>query len=137
MMYMRYATFLAAAASLLLPLMAVPAELVREFSGRDNTVTPTFHVDGPWTLDWRLDGDFDALIALDITLINARTGQHIGRILHTKRKGNGLKLFHEPGSYQLRVSTTLGRWRVKIEELEPDEVSRYTPKERKDGRPRL
>ncbi len=113
---------------LLLPALAQPAQLVREFRGEKNTTTASFEVTGPWTLDWRLDGDFDSLIALDITLIDARTGRHVGKVLHTKRKGNGLKLFHEPGRYQLRVSTTLGRWRVKIEQLEDHEVSRYTEK---------
>ena len=120
---------------LLLPALAFPADLVREFSGQKSTTTPSFEVTGPWTLDWRLDGDYEALVALDITLIDVRTGRHVGRVLHTKRKGNGLKLFHEPGLYQLRISTTLGRWRVKIEQLDEDEVERYTPRKRQDNNP--
>ena len=100
---------------LLLPALAEPAQLIREFRGNKNTTTASFEVDGPWTLDWRLDGDYNNLIALDIALIDARTGHHVGRVLHTKNRGHGLKLFHEPGRYQLRISTTLGRWHVKIE----------------------
>ena len=127
--------FLPAILLLFLPAVALPADLVREFSGQKSTTTPTFEVTGPWTLDWRLDGDYEALVALDITLIDARTGRHVGRVLHTKRKGNGLKLFHEPGVYQLRISTTLGRWRLRIEQLEDDEVERYTPRKRPDNNP--
>lgn len=104
------------------------AELVREFSGERSTTTSSFEVDGAWLLDWRLDGDFDNLIALDITLVDAKTGLHVGRVVHTKRKGNGLKLFTQPGTYQLRVSSTLGRWRVKIQSISDEEIESYTPR---------
>lgn len=120
--------FLIAALLLLLQPAADAAELVREFSGDKSTTTPAFEVDGAWLLDWRLDADYEALVALDITLIDAATGAHVGRVLHTKRKGNGLKLFKKGGRYQLRISTTLGRWRVKIESITDDEIERYTPR---------
>ena len=103
-------------------------ETVREFSGNGNTTTAAFTVESPWLLDWRLDGDFDALIALDIALIDARTGLHIGRVLHTKYKGNGVKLFDEGGRYQLRVSSSLARWRIKIEQITDEEAKLYTPR---------
>jgi hypothetical protein len=77
---------------MLLVLAALPAlasDVVKEFSGTDNMMTSVFTVESPWILDWRLNGDYDTLIALDISLIEARTGKHIGRVLHTKRKGNG------------------------------------------------
>jgi hypothetical protein len=68
--------------------MSVQAEqLVKEFRGTGNTTTATFTVDDPWLLDWRLDGDYDAMIALDIALIEASTGRHVGRVLHTKPDG--------------------------------------------------
>lgn len=107
---------------------ASAAELVKEFRGTTTTTTPPFVVDSPWILDWRLDGDYESLIALDITLVEARTGKHVGRVLHTKYKGNGVKMFYEGGMYQLRISTTLGRWRVKIEQLTEEEAELYTPK---------
>ena len=88
-------------------------EVVKEFQGTTTTTTAPFVVKSPWILDWRLDGDYDQLIALDITLVEARTGRHVGRVLHTKYKGNGVKLFYESGMYQLRISTTLGRRRGK------------------------
>jgi len=108
--------------------MASAAETVREFSGNGNTTTAIFTVESPWLLDWRLDGDFDALIALDIALLDARTGRHIGRVLHTKYKGNGVKLFDEGGRYQLRVSSSLARWRIKIQQITDEEAELYTPR---------
>jgi hypothetical protein len=115
----------------LLALAALPAlasDVVKEFSGTDNMLTPVFTVESPWILDWRLNGDYETLIALDIALIEARTGRHIGRVLHTKYKGNGVKLFNEGGTYQLRVSATLARWNIKIEQLSEEEAELYTPR---------
>jgi len=108
--------------------LASAADTVREFSGNGNTTTAIFTVESPWLLDWRLDGDFDALIALDIALLDARTGRHIGRVLHTKYKGNGVKLFEEGGRYQLRVSSSLARWRIKIQQITDEEAELYTPR---------
>ena len=45
------------------------AQLVREFRGSNNSTTPAFTVEAPWILDWRLDGDYDQLVALDVTLV--------------------------------------------------------------------
>ena len=116
----------------LLLLLAAPLssakETVKEFSGNANTTTAMFTVESPWLLDWRLDGDYDALIALDITLVEAHGGRHIGRVLHTKYKGNGVKLFNEGGTFQLRVSSTLARWRIKIEQITKEEAELYTPR---------
>ena len=117
---------------LILLLIAAPLasakELVKDFRGEGNTTTAMFTVEAPWILDWRLDGDYDMLVALDITLIEAHGGRHVGRVLHTKRKGNGVKLFDQSGTYQLRVSSTLARWRIRIEQLSDDEAELYTPR---------
>ena len=107
---------------------AAAEEIVKEFRGSGNEMTAIFKVDSPWLLDWRLDGDYDKLIALDVTLIEAYTGKHVGRVLYTKRRGNGLKLFHEGGAYQLRISSTLARWTFKIKQIEPEDAKLYTPK---------
>jgi hypothetical protein len=104
------------------------SEIVKEFRGNNSTTTAAFTVDGPWLLDWRLNSDFSDLVALDITLIEARTGRHVGKVLHTKRRGNGLKLFNEGGVYQLRISSTMGRWIIKIEQLTAEEAPLYTPR---------
>lgn len=120
--------FISATLLSLITLLVSASELVREFQGSDNATTASFTVDGPWLLDWRLDGDFDNLIALDIALLDAKTGRHVGRVLHTKRKGNGVKLFHESGIYQLRVSSSLARWRIRIERVTAEEALLYTPR---------
>jgi hypothetical protein len=104
------------------------ADRVREFRGTGNTTTAIFQVQSPWLLDWRLDGDFDELVALDVTLVEANSGKHVGRVLHTKRKGNGVKLFKSSGRYQLRISSSLARWTIKIDQLTPEEAELYTPK---------
>lgn len=116
----------------MLLLLAAPLagaeQLVKEFSGTGNTTTAMFTVEAPWLLDWRLDADYQALTALDITLVEARGGRHVGRVLHTKRKGNGLKKFDEGGTYQLRISSTLARWRIKIIQISEEEAELYTPR---------
>jgi hypothetical protein len=104
------------------------SQLVREFRGTNNSMTPEFTVEAPWILDWRLDGDYDQLVALDVTLVEAKTGRHVGQILHTKRKGNGVRLFAQGGTYQLRVSGSLARWTLKIKQLTPEEAELYTPR---------
>ncbi len=116
------------AAMLVLCLDAVAADRVAEFRGSGNTTTAIFRVESPWVLDWRLDGDYNQLVALEITLVEAKTGRHVGRVLHTKRKGNGVKLFRSSGLYQLRVSSTLARWTIKIDQLTDVEAEGYTPK---------
>lgn len=104
--------------------------LVREFRGDEDTTTVPFTVESPWLLDWRLDADYEQMVALDVTLIDADSGRHVGRVLHTKRIGNGLKLFDDGGTYQLRVSSTLARWRFRILQITPEEAENYTPKTR-------
>ena len=104
------------------------ATRVTEFKGTGNTTTAIFRVESPWVLDWRLDGDYEQMMGLEITLVEAKTGKHLGRVLYTKRRGNGAKLFHTAGLYQLRVSSTLARWTVKIEQLTREEAEHYTPK---------
>jgi len=128
---MRYPIRAAAAIVLLVSTLTTTAlakELVKEFRGTGNRTTAEFQVEGPWILDWRLDGDFDTLVALDVTLIDARNGRHLGRVLHTKYKGNGVKLFEKGGRYRLRVSSTLARWTFKVEQITPEEAELYTPR---------
>jgi hypothetical protein len=119
---------LLATAILIASINAQAADTVKEFRGTGNTTTAIFTVESPWLLDWHLNGDYDALLALDVTLIEAHTGRHVGRILHTKRKGNGLKLFETGGQYQLRVSATLARWTLRVQQIKPEEKELYTPR---------
>lgn len=110
---------------------AQAAETVKVFKGTGNTTTAIFTVEAPWVLDWNLNGDYDAIVALDVTLVEAHTGRYVGRILHTKRKGNGLQLFDQAGKFQLRISSTLARWTLKVQQLEPEERELYTPRKPK------
>lgn len=120
-------------AVLALLLAGSPAEAktrVAEFSGSGNMTTAIFRVESPWVLDWRLDGDYEQLMGLEITLIEAKTSRHVGRVLYTKHRGNGVKLFHTEGLYQLRINSTLARWSVKIDQLTRAEAELYVPKEK-------
>lgn len=119
---------------LVLVLAGAPAQAktrVAEFSGSGNMTTAIFRVESPWVLDWRLDGDYEQLMGLEITLVEAKTSRHVGRVLYTKHRGNGVKLFHSAGLYQLRISSTLARWSVKIDQLTREEAELYSPKEKK------
>ena len=87
-----------------------------------------FTVESPWILDWHLNADYEQLVALDITLIEAKSGRHVGLVKRTKRIGNGVRLFHLDGTYRLRISATLARWRIKIEQLTDAEAELYEPK---------
>jgi hypothetical protein len=122
-------------ASLIL-LLATPltaAELVREFSGTGNTTTADFTVESPWIIDWRLDSDFDRQISLDMVLIDAVTGQFVGGIKSGPRnnityRSNGVRLLRVGGRYRLRISSSLARWSIKIQQLTEEEAELYTPK---------
>ncbi len=109
------------------------SELVREFKGSGNSTTAAFSVESPWILDWRLDSDYDYRIALDIVLIDAVTGQFVGGIKSGTRnnvtyRSNGVRLFHTGGRYKLRISSSMARWTLKIEQLTEEEAELYTPK---------
>jgi hypothetical protein len=128
---------LLALAALALTRPALAEELVADFSGSSNTTTREFDVEGPWLLDWRLDADFDQLVALHVWLVDADTGLAVGRVLRRDNRGNGTKLFEEGGRYRLRISTTLARWRMRIKQLTPEEAERYTPKQPPSAVPRI
>jgi hypothetical protein len=118
-------------AVILVAFVAAPASAktrVAEYKGSGNSTTAIFRVESPWVLDWRLDGDYEQMMGLEITLLEAKTGKHVGRVLYTKRRGNGVKLFHSAGLYQLRISSTLSRWSVKIDQLTREEAELYTSK---------
>ena len=114
---------------LLLTLTSVNGkQTIREFRGNDSRTTPEFTVEAPWILDWRLDGDFDQLVALEVSLIDADTGRNVGQVVQTKRKNNGVRLFEQGGTFQFRVSGSLARWTLKVQQLSEEEAELYTPK---------
>lgn len=105
------------------------AELVDEFSGIGAATTVEFEVQAPWILDWRVNSDFQKAMAIEIHLVDGVTGFHKGLILQTKYAGNGVRLFNQSGRYRFRVSATLARWNLRIEELTRAEAERYTPRQ--------
>ncbi len=112
---------------------AIASDLFREFKGTGNTTTAAFNVQSPWILDWRLDSDYETQIALDIVLIDAVTGNFIGGVKSGTRnnvtyRSNGVRLFHIGGRYKLRISSSLARWSIKIEQLTEEEAELYTPR---------
>ncbi|MDH4108865.1 MAG: hypothetical protein OEW35_11125 [Gammaproteobacteria bacterium] len=117
-------------ALLLLVVPAGAAELVQEFSGTGTATTAEFEVEAPWILDWRVNSDYQNAMAIEISLLDGKTGFLVGRIVQTKRPGNGVRLFKEGGSYRVRVSATLARWTVKVEELTREELELYEPKKK-------
>jgi len=59
---------------LALVLSGSPAEAktrVAEFSGSGNMTTAIFRVESPWVIDWRLDGDYEQMMGLEIPSIAA------------------------------------------------------------------
>lgn len=104
-------------------------DLVRQFAGTGNATTAWFEVQAPWILDWRVNSEFQGAMAIEISLVDGNTGFHEGLLVQTKRPGDGVKLFNTSGRYRFRVSTTLARWTLKVEELSKDEAALYKPRD--------
>ena len=110
------------------PFVAVAEELVKEFKGEGSTVTSEFEVDGPWLMDWRVNSNYSQFMAVDIILLDAKTGFQVGRVKHKKEPDDGLRLFNSGGRYKVRVDASHTRWQVKIIQITEAELERYTPK---------
>ncbi len=102
-------------------------ELVRKFTGSRSTETVEFEVRAPWLLDWWVNGEYPQLLTLEVSLIDARTGQHAGYVLKTKRRGNGVRLFDQGGRYRLKIDSAMSNWILKVEQLSRKEAEQYTP----------
>ncbi len=106
------------------------AGVVREFSGTESVTTADFEVSAPWILDWRVNGDFPAMLGFEVSIIDAKTGKHVGQVAKiTDRAGDGVSLFDKGGRYRLRINSTLARWFIRIEEISAEDAKRYTPKD--------
>ena len=124
--FMIFAAMLAVTSSV--PLVAVAEELVKEFKGEGSTVTSEFEVDGPWLMDWRVNSNYSRFMAVDIILLDAKTGFQVGRVKHKKEPDDGLRLFNSGGRYKVRVDASHTRWQVKIIQITEAELERYAPK---------
>ena len=105
-------------------------ELIREFNGSESSVTADFEVEGPWIADWRTNGDYPGQMAVDIGLVDAATGQFVGKITTTRYVNNGVRLFQEGGIYRFHVNSSLARWTLRVEQLTRQEAETYIPKEK-------
>ena len=107
-------------------------ELVRKFTGSRSTETVEFEVQAPWLLDWWVNGEYPQMLGLEVSLIDARTGQHAGYALKTKHPGNGVRLFDQSGIYRLKIDATMANWVFKVEQLTREEAEQYTPVDKTD-----
>ena len=106
------------------------AELVGKFTGSGSGETAEFEVRAPWLLDWLVNSDYPQMLGVEVSLIDAKFGTHVGYVLKTKHAGNGVRLFDEGGRYLLKVDATMARWVLKVEQLSREEAEQYTPKEK-------
>jgi len=105
------------------------SEVVATFSGERTMQTREFDVKGPWILDWRVTGEYARDMAVDVTLVEAGTLQHMGNVLKTKWAGNGVRMFEESGRFFFQVDSTLSEWTLKVEQLTREEAELYKPKD--------
>ncbi len=103
-------------------------QVVAEFSGRNNTTTRAFEVQGPWILNWRITGNYTSSVGFELMLLDGKTRMHKGVILRLKRTGNGVKLFNEGGTFRFRISSGLVNYHLKVEEISEEEAKLYTPR---------
>ena len=102
-------------------------ELVRNFTGSRSTETAEFEVRSPWLLDWWVNGEYPQMLGLEVSLIDATTGQHAGYVLKTKHQGSGVRLFNQSGRFRLKIDATMSNWIIKVEQLTRQEAELYTP----------
>ncbi len=103
-------------------------ELVKEFTGTRSGHTDVFKVKAPWLLDWRVNSDFSASPAIDVSLVEANTGVHVGNVLKTRYVSNGVRLFDQGGRFQFKIDATMARWTLRVEQLTEKEAELYTPR---------
>jgi len=104
-------------------------QLVREFSGTASAITAEFTVDGPWLLDWRVNSDYSRFMAVDIILLDGKTGFQVGKIRHKKEPDDGLRLFETGGSFKLRIDSSHTRWQLKVIQITAEEARLYVPED--------
>lgn len=116
---------------LLAALLATPTrgeEEIRSFSGERSKQTGEFEVEAPWILDWRITGEYAREMAVDISLVEAKTNIHQGNVLRARWPGNGVRLFREGGQFYFSVDSQLAGWTLTVKELTEEEAELYTPR---------
>jgi len=127
---MKYIGLLALAALLSVASGAQGKDLVEEFVGTQSVAaTAEFEAQAPWIVDWRVTSEYRTGANIEVSLVDAASGSHLGYVLTTSGTGNGVKLFEQGGRFFFRVNSSLVRWTLKVEELTRDEADRYAPKQ--------
>ena len=103
-------------------------QAVAEFSGNNNTTTTEFEVRAPWILNWRVTGSYTGSVGFELMLLDGKTRMHKGVILRLRRRGNGVKLFNESGTFRFRISSGLATYHLKVEEISEEDAKLYTPR---------
>lgn len=124
------AGFLALLLAISAPLPVKGEVEVFSHKGSMSRNTPEFEVRAPWVLEWRVTTGGAYESAVDVSLFEAGTGAHEGRVLMTKYPGNGVKLFQQSGKYYFRVDSAFANWSLRVIELTEEEAALYTPKDR-------
>ena len=103
-------------------------KLVREFSGSRSVYTADFPVQAPWLIDWRVSSPNPRSMSISITLIDARTDAHAGRVVQSMREGDGLRLMDQSGVFRFRIDAEETEWTIRVMQLNRDEAELYKPK---------
>ena len=106
--------------------------LVAELTGSGNQTTATFTVTAPWSLDWRINSEYERMVSFDLDLLDGNTGVLKGSVVVRKSLGRGLedgvRLFNQGGKFRFRVNGSLVQWYLKVKQLTPAEAELYTPR---------
>lgn len=94
---------------LLQPGLAAPVATFE--GGTEVTRTETFTVNGPWRLNWGLEGT-----ALKVFVHHADTSQAVGKPISQAMSGSGSMDFGKAGPYYLEVKS-VGHYKLTVEEL--------------------
>jgi hypothetical protein len=106
------------------------SETVAEFTGSSSRNTAEFEVEAPWLLDWRVTSDGAYELAVEVSLLEAGTSVHQGRVLMAKFPGNGARLFDRDGRFYFRIDSQFANWSLKVQELTEEEAALYSPRKR-------
>ncbi len=101
---------------------------VAEFQGSSDKTTAEFEVTAPWILDWLVASEFQRSLGLQVNLVDARSGEYLGKAVSTKWISNGVRLFNISGRFRFEVDADLANWRLRIEALSRAEAETYQPK---------
>jgi hypothetical protein len=107
---------------------AFAGKLVREFSGSRSIYTTDFKANDPWLIDWRVESPNPRSMSVSVTLIDARTDSHAGRVVQTMREGDGLRLMNQSGAFRFRVDAKESDWNIRVIQLNREEAKLYRPK---------